>query len=166
MAGRIVLFGATGYTGRLTAEAMVERGLRPVLAARSRDKLEALAGELGGELEIAVADVSDPPTVSALVERGDVLVTTVGPVCPLGGSGRRRGHYLGSALHRLDRRARVHPRGLRALRAGGRASGSAMLTAFGYDWVPGNLAGATALRTPATTRCAWTSATSSPARRR
>ena len=52
MAGRIVLFGATGYTGRLTAEAMVERGLRPVLAARSRDKLEALAAELGGELEI------------------------------------------------------------------------------------------------------------------
>jgi short subunit dehydrogenase-like uncharacterized protein len=66
VAGRIVLFGATGYTGRLVAEAIVERGLRPVLAARSRDKLEALADELGGGLETAVADVSDPPTVSAL----------------------------------------------------------------------------------------------------
>ncbi len=76
---RIVLFGATGYTGRLAAEAMVERGLRPVLAARSQDKLDALAEELGGELETATADVADPPTVRALVEKGDVLVTTVGP---------------------------------------------------------------------------------------
>ena len=41
MAGRIVLFGATGYTGRLVAEAMVERGLRPVLAARSAERLRA-----------------------------------------------------------------------------------------------------------------------------
>ena len=79
MTARIVLFGATGYSGRLTAEAMVERGMRPVLAARSRDKLEALAGELGEELELAVADVSDPPSVRALVDKGDVLVTTVGP---------------------------------------------------------------------------------------
>ena len=36
MAGRIVLFGATGYTGRLTADAMVARGDRPVLAGAQR----------------------------------------------------------------------------------------------------------------------------------
>ena len=60
MAGRIVLFGATGYTGRLAAEAMVERGLKPVLAARSQDKLDALAADVGGQLETATADVADP----------------------------------------------------------------------------------------------------------
>ena len=65
MTARVVLFGATGYTGRLVAEAMVERGLKPVLAARSQDKLDALAGELGGGLETATADVSDPPSVRA-----------------------------------------------------------------------------------------------------
>ena len=48
MAARIVLFGATGYTGRLTAEAMVERGVLPVLAARGRDRVEAMAADLGG----------------------------------------------------------------------------------------------------------------------
>ena len=37
---RIVLFGATGYTGRLTAEALVARGARPLLAARSAAKLD------------------------------------------------------------------------------------------------------------------------------
>ena len=42
MAGRIILFGATGYTGRLTAEASVARGDRPVLAARTKAKVEAL----------------------------------------------------------------------------------------------------------------------------
>ena len=78
MPARTVLFGATGYTGRLVAEAMVERGMRPVLAARGRDALEALAADLGG-LETAVADVSDPAGVRALIEKGDVLLTTVGP---------------------------------------------------------------------------------------
>ena len=78
MAGRIVLFGATGYTGRLAADAFVERGARPVLAARDPRKLSKMAADLGG-LETQVADVSRPETVRALVGEGDVLVTTVGP---------------------------------------------------------------------------------------
>src|SRR6476619_6639440 len=85
MAARIVLFGATGYTGRLTAEAMVARGLEPVLAARTQSKLDELAAELGGKVETRTADVSDPPSVAALVEHGDVLVTTVGPFARWGG---------------------------------------------------------------------------------
>ena len=76
--GRVVLFGATGYTGDLTARAMAKRGMRPVLAARRQDAVEALAAELGG-LESAVADVADPSSIRALLERGDTLVTTVGP---------------------------------------------------------------------------------------
>src|SRR6188472_1228451 len=84
MAGRIVLFGATGYTGDLTARAMVWRGLRPVLAGRGTEPLEALAQELGG-LEVVLADAERPGTVRALVERGDVLVSTVGPFAERGG---------------------------------------------------------------------------------
>ena len=80
MPGRIVLFGATGYTGRLTAEALVARGARPVLAARSEARLRELAADLGAaDLEQRTADVQGPDTVAALVERGDVLVSTVGP---------------------------------------------------------------------------------------
>ena len=73
-----MLFGATGYTGDLTARSLVQAGARPVLAARSAERLERLAGELGG-LETRVADVSRPDTVRALVEPGDVLISTVGP---------------------------------------------------------------------------------------
>jgi short subunit dehydrogenase-like uncharacterized protein len=40
--GRIVLVGAIGYTGRLTPKASVARGLSPVLAARTRERLQTL----------------------------------------------------------------------------------------------------------------------------
>ena len=47
---RIVLFGATGYTGRLTAAALREAGAKPLLAARNPRTLAVLAEELGGRL--------------------------------------------------------------------------------------------------------------------
>jgi short subunit dehydrogenase-like uncharacterized protein len=145
VAGRIVLLGATGYTGRLTAEAMVERGLRPLLAARNQEKLDKLNAELGGDFETAVADVSDPGSVAALVTRGDVLVTTVGPFLrhggPAAGAAATHGaHYLDSTGEPPFIRQVFERYGEAA-----RASGSGMLTAFGYDFVPGNLAGALAL---------------------
>jgi short subunit dehydrogenase-like uncharacterized protein len=145
VAGRIVLFGATGYTGRLTAEAMVERGLKPVLAARSRQKLDTLATELGGELETATADVADPPSVRALVDEGDTLVTTVGPFARWGAPAAAaattaRAHYIDSTGEPAFIREVFERYGPAA-----EQSGMAMLTAMGYDWVPGNLAGALAL---------------------
>jgi short subunit dehydrogenase-like uncharacterized protein len=83
MPPRIVVFGATGYTGRKTAEALVARGERPVLAGRSAARLAELAAELGG-LETAVGDVERPATVNELVDRGDVLIATVGPFVRFG----------------------------------------------------------------------------------
>ena len=145
MPGRIVLFGATGYTGRLVAEAMVERGLKPVLAARSAERLRELAGELGSGLETATADVADPPSVTALVETGDVLVSTVGPFVRWGAPAAAAASEVGA--HYID--STGEPPFIREVfeRYGAAAeqSGCGMLTAFGYDWVPGNLAGALAL---------------------
>lgn len=80
-----MLFGATGYTGGRTAEAMARRGLAPVLAGRDPAKLAALAARLGG-LETARADVTDVGSVRALVGGEDVLVSTVGPFAQLGGA--------------------------------------------------------------------------------
>jgi short subunit dehydrogenase-like uncharacterized protein len=145
MAARVVLFGATGYTGRLTAEAMVERGLKPVLAARTQGKLDELAAELGGGLETANADVGDPPSVAALVEEGDVLVTTVGPFKrwgqPAAAAATTKGaHYIDSTGEPAFIREVFERYGPAAKR-----SGVAMLTAMGYDWVPGNVAGGLAL---------------------
>jgi len=146
VAGRIVVFGATGYTGRLTAEALVERGERPVLAGRDGARLEALAAELGGGLDTAVADVGRPESVAALVERGDALVATVGPFVKWGAAAAeaaiaKRAHYLDSTGEPpFIRRVFEHCGPL------AEAAGIGMVTAFGYDWVPGNLAAALALR--------------------
>jgi short subunit dehydrogenase-like uncharacterized protein len=146
VAGQIVVFGATGYTGRLAAEALRRRGLRPVLAARNAARLAEVAGELGGELDVKVADVSRPDTVNALVKKGDVLVATVGPFMKWGGAAAEAA--VGAGAHYLD--STGEPPFIRQVfeRYGPRAAeaGCGMVTAFGYDWVPGNLAGALALR--------------------
>ena len=145
MPGRIVLFGATGYTGGLTAEALVARGERPVLAARSAQRLERLAAELGG-LETQVADVSHPDTVRAVVEPGDVLVSTVGPFARFGDPAVEAAIAAGAAY--LD--STGEPSFIRRVfeRFGPEAerAGCGLVTAFGYDFVPGNLAGGLALR--------------------
>jgi short subunit dehydrogenase-like uncharacterized protein len=144
MGGSIVLFGATGYTGRLTAEALVRRGVRPVLAARNAQRLTAMAAELGG-LESEVADVSKPESVRALVTGDDVLVSTVGPFMRWGGPAIQAAIDVGATyidstgeppfirdvFQRYDEPART--------------SGAGLLTAMGYDYVPGNLAAALAL---------------------
>lgn len=136
---RIVLFGATGYQGRLTAEALCARGLAPLLAGRNAARLAALAAELGG-LEYAVADVADPASLRRLLSRGDVLVSTVGPFHRLGlpqieAALERGAHYVDScgesAFYRL-----LYERFL------GRIAypECAVLTACAYDFFPGNLA--------------------------
>jgi short subunit dehydrogenase-like uncharacterized protein len=51
-----LIYGANGYTGELIARAAVERGLRPVLAGRSREKIEQLAKELGLQWRVFALD--------------------------------------------------------------------------------------------------------------
>src|SRR3954463_1415740 len=145
MAGRIVLFGATGYTGELTARELAGRGERPILAARSEARVRALAEELGG-LDWAVADGGRPSSVRDLVERGDVMLSTVGPFARWGAPAIEAAiaagaHYLDSTGETPFIRDVFERYGPRA-----EAAGSALVTAMGYDWVPGNLAGALALR--------------------
>jgi hypothetical protein len=141
MAGRIVVFGATGYTGTLTARALVAKGARPVLAGRDRTALATLAEELGG-LETARADVEEPRSVRALVERDDVLVTTVGPFLKYGHAALDAAVDAGA--HYID--CTGEPPFVREVfESYGPKARSAVITAFGYDYVPGNLAGALAL---------------------
>jgi short subunit dehydrogenase-like uncharacterized protein len=145
MAGRIVLFGATGYTGTLTAEELSAQHTSAVLAGRDPRRLEALASRLGGGLDTARADVIDPATVAALVGPGDVLLSTVGPFAKWGDVAvtaaiERGAHYLDSTGEPSFERRVFERFGPQAERAG-----TVLLTAFGYDCVPGNVAAALAL---------------------
>ncbi|MER6621586.1 saccharopine dehydrogenase NADP-binding domain-containing protein [Streptomyces sp. NPDC000931] len=85
----IVLFGATGFVGTLTAEYLAGHapaGLRWAIAGRSTEKLERLRDRLPGGAEVGLlrADVSDPASLRALAEHARVVATTVGPYVEYG----------------------------------------------------------------------------------
>ncbi|MFJ8147871.1 saccharopine dehydrogenase family protein [Streptomyces sp. NPDC096048] len=80
----IVLFGATGFVGELTAEYLAAHapdGLRWAIAGRGEEKLRRLRERLPGAADVGVlrADVSDPASLRELAERARVVATTVGP---------------------------------------------------------------------------------------
>ncbi len=79
----VVVYGATGFTGRLVAEyiAAAHPDLRWAMAGRSEDKLKAVREEMGvpADTPLIVADSSDPASLKAMAERTRGVVTTVGP---------------------------------------------------------------------------------------
>ncbi|KFE68390.1 integral membrane protein (Rhomboid family) [Hyalangium minutum] len=72
-----MLYGASGYTGRLIAEEAVRRGHRPVLAGRSREKLAPVAEPLG--LEVAVMGLEDIRGLVASLEGLPLVLHAAGP---------------------------------------------------------------------------------------
>lgn len=82
----IIVFGATGYTGRLVAEVLLRRqseepGLRWAMAGRQPDKLAAVRAEIGAPDSVALlqADADDPASLARLASSTRVVITTVGP---------------------------------------------------------------------------------------
>jgi saccharopine dehydrogenase (NAD+, L-glutamate forming) len=84
----VVLFGATGFTGRLTAEYLARhapRGLRWGLAGRNPAKLESVRDHVAviddslGELPLLHADVTDDVSLKNVANQAGVVITTVGP---------------------------------------------------------------------------------------
>ncbi|MCF2537242.1 saccharopine dehydrogenase NADP-binding domain-containing protein [Streptomyces sp. FB2] len=80
----IVLFGATGFVGVLTAEylaAHAPEGLRWAIAGRSKAKLQALRAALpdAAGVDVLEADVADPASVRRLAGQARVVASTVGP---------------------------------------------------------------------------------------
>ena len=80
----VIVYGATGFTGRLVAEYMQQQYGRAVnwaMAGRSADKLASVRDEIGAspETPLVVADASDPASVRDMVVRAKVICTTVGP---------------------------------------------------------------------------------------
>lgn len=78
----VVLFGATGFTGALTAAYLAEHApedLRWALAGRNQAKLEAVRKHLGPDLDLLHADVGDPASLAEVARSARVVITTVGP---------------------------------------------------------------------------------------
>lgn len=81
----IILYGATGFTGRLVAAYLARQtsGLRWAIAGRSTGKLSEVRATLqagqGSLPDILLADSAVPDTLSALARQTRVMITTVGP---------------------------------------------------------------------------------------
>ena len=82
----IVVYGASGFTGKLVAEYLAAQygagsGLTWAMAGRSRDKLAAVRDEIGApkDTPLIEADASDPASLKAMVGQAKAVLTTVGP---------------------------------------------------------------------------------------
>ncbi|MFT6093207.1 MAG: short subunit dehydrogenase-like uncharacterized protein [Pseudohongiellaceae bacterium] len=82
----IVVYGATGYTGRLVCEYLnkqygVNGDVVWAMAGRSMEKLQSVRDEMGipKEVPLIVADADEQQTVDAMVASTNVVLTTVGP---------------------------------------------------------------------------------------
>ena len=90
----LVIFGATGFAGRLVAEYLAERhansDLRWAIGGRTLTKLEAVRAEIAADhphvaaLPLIVADSDDPDSLAAMAARATVVCTTVGPYAKYG----------------------------------------------------------------------------------
>src|SRR4028118_1979573 len=117
MSGRWLIYGATGYTGRLVVQEAVRRGLAPVLAGRDASRLVDLARPLG--LETRVAPLDDPRALARALDGIQVVLNAAGPFSstapPVSAAClSAHSHYLDvtgeipvfQALHQLDGAAR------------------------------------------------------------
>ncbi|GAA3243322.1 saccharopine dehydrogenase family protein [Nonomuraea helvata] len=134
----IVLFGASGFTGALTAAYLAAAAgprTRWALAGRDRAKLE----RLGLDVPILLADATDPASVAGLARQTRVLATTVGPYVTYGEPLVAACAEAGT--HYLDLTGEPEFVDLVYVRYGDRAarSGAKLVHACGFDSIPFDL---------------------------
>jgi short subunit dehydrogenase-like uncharacterized protein len=141
----IVIFGAASFAGKFVAERLAERGkdvrgLRWAIAGRSRAKLEQLHQQLGlTGVDILIADVTDRPSIDAMVASAKIVLTTVGPyqsygtglveACAMAGT-----DYLDLSGESNWMRAMID-----AYEDVARANGARILFSCGFDSIPSEL---------------------------
>lgn len=144
----VVLFGATGFAGRLTAAylaAHAPEGCRWALAGRSRGKLERLRAELAAshpacaDLPLLEADAGDPASLRAVAEDTRVLASTVGPYLQYGEPLVAACAAAGTDYVDLTGEPEFVDRMYLRHHETARASGARLVHACGFDSVPHDL---------------------------
>ncbi|MFE0817977.1 saccharopine dehydrogenase family protein [Streptomyces sp. NPDC058847] len=140
----IVLFGATGFVGELTARylaAHAPEGLRWAVAGRDEEKLRRLRDRLPGAPDVGVlrADVSEPASVRELAGHARVVATTVGPYVRYGDA--LAGACAEAGTDYLDLTGEPEFVDLTYVRHDARAreTGARLVHACGFDSVPHDL---------------------------
>jgi len=135
----ILLYGATGYTGRLSAEALRSRGADFAIAGRDEGKLQTLASTVG-DPTVHVVPSGDRAALVRALDGCKVLVTCVGPFMALGRTALEAA--LEAGVHYIDSTGEgpfIHEL-IEKDHARAKAAGIAIAPAMGFDEVPGDLA--------------------------
>lgn len=140
----VIVYGATGYTGRLVAEYLAQSypaGVRWAMAGRSMAKLEAVRAEMGVPVHVPLvtADADAPASLRAMCARATVVITTVGPY-QLYGSGLVAACVeTGTAYVDLCGEPAWMREMIDAHHVAARASGARIVFSCGFDSIPFDL---------------------------
>ena len=144
--GEAVIYGASGYTGRLIAAELSARGADIVLAGRSRARLERVAAGLGDgdapPARVAAVPLDDRSGLRELIEPAAVVIACAGPFtlhgAPVIETAAEAGtHYLDTTGEQPFIRDSFDRLGASAAR-----TGATLVSGFGFDYVPGDMVAA------------------------
>src|SRR3954470_8871269 len=140
----IVLYGATGFVGKLTADYLARAGgdARIALAGRSTERLEAVRKTLDAAAQswqLITADATSPSTLDEMAARPPVVITTVGPYSKYGlplvaacaAAGTDYADLTGEAMFVRDSIDQYHKQAA--------DTGARIVHACGFDSVPSDL---------------------------
>ncbi len=145
----IVLWGATGFTGKLVAEYLVSHylqkdgnrtGLRLALAGRNKQKLARVAADVGApDLPLLLGDSFDPVSLDAIAARAEVIISAVGPYAKYGAE-----LVAACVRHQTDYCDLTgEPPFVRAMidehHESAKANGTRIVNCCGYDSIPSDL---------------------------
>jgi short subunit dehydrogenase-like uncharacterized protein len=133
MTGNFLMYGATGYTGKLVARVAHEQGLKPILAGRNAEKLRAVAEPLG--LDWRAFDLADAARLDAGLQDAAAVLCTAGPFSAT--SQRMADACLRRHVHYLDVTGEIDVfEALAARDTEAKQAGVMLLPGVGYDVVP------------------------------
>lgn len=139
----IIVYGATGYTGRLVAQHLathygVDGEVKWAMAGRSAAKLAEVRDEIGApkNTPLVVADASDAASVASMVKRAKAIITTVGPYQLYGSDLVAACAAAGTDYLDLSGEPNWMRQMIDAHEASAKASGARMLFSVGFDSVP------------------------------
>jgi len=133
----LIVFGATGFTGRLVAEYISRSADKPrwAIAGRSQAKLDAL----GLDVPSLIVDTLDRKAVDATVKRTKVVCTTVGPYAKYGSELLAACAAAGTHYCDLTGEPQWMRRMIDQHHEGAKASGARIVHTCGFDSIPSDL---------------------------
>ena len=137
--GPIVVYGATGYTGKLIAAELADSDLDFQLAGRNREKLEELRRELGVNVPVRAVSTDDAEGLRKVFDPAAAVIACAGPFYLHGGPVLAAAvdtgtHYLDTTGEQPFMKFALDHYGPEA-----EENGSAVVSGMGFDYVPGDM---------------------------